>query len=312
MIGTIVEVKDRQAPEKDQSPACGPGAGRLAVGLEGRGPVRENLSQAVGSTRAAVKRIGRVLLGGEQDKPFGPGRKADLECELFIIAWEEGQARALLELPPPKPQLNLFDNLGQESISCFLSGLKEISRRGVNPVALPHGFDQAVLGACLDLSGLLNAGFEAISFRTRDREAVLDRSCRDRLRQFMIKPPRLECWSLVGRLEALSGRGRLTGVVWDESGNRWICRFQSRHLDHLSAAWMRCVELTGRALLEPNQERILEVESIAVPGLCGGPGAEPDPLDEHLVFGEDDMAQIKNLLTPEDDPEEMLKNILLD
>lgn len=312
MIGTIVEVHDRPAPKDDQALSGDLVPGRLVVTLEGHGPVRENLSHAVSSTRSAIKRIGRVLLGRKDQGNGSPGRRVEQECELFIIGWEEPAARAILELPPPRPQLNLFDNLGRESLSCFLGGLRRISGRGVDPADLPHGFDQDVLGACLELSELLNTGFEAVSFRARVSEATLDRACRDRLRQHMITPPRLQCWTLVGRLEALSGRGRLTGVVWDEAGNRWICRFKSSHLDHLSQAWMRWVELTGRARLEPNRDRVLEVESIAVPGLSQDQAEPPDLGDAHPVFGEDDMADLCDLLTPEDDPEEMLKNILLD
>ena len=310
MIGTIVEVHNQSSQEPDNPSGRGREPLRLTLRLEGEGPVKEGLSQAVAATRQAVKQIGRVLLSGLPDSQGGPDRRADRECELFIVSWNEAEALAVLEPPPPQAQLNLFSDIGEESVACFLDGLEEIAGQGLDPTRMPPGFDQAVLQSCLALSELLNAGFSSLVFKIPARRTVLNRACRDRLCQYLITPPRLERWSLIGRLEALSGRGRLTGMVWDDCGTRWICRFKSEHLAHLPAAWMRCVELTGRAVLEPNQDRILEVESIVVPESGPDPGgAEPSSADR-LRFGRDESEDLLRML--EDGPEEILKNVLLD
>ncbi len=312
MIGTIINIHNRNSGESKTDSGGEPVAVRLSLLLKGQGQAKEVLSQTVKSTRLAVKRIGQVLVTGRPDKNGCSPRKIDTECEFFIVSWDEPHAKAVLELPPPEAQLSLFGDIGEESLTCFLDGLAQISSRGLDPIRLPDGFDQEVLQSCLALSELLNTGFDSIVFRALGRTTTLDRQCRDNLCQYLIKPPRLERWTLIGRLEALSGRGKLTGMIWDESGNRWLCRFKNEHLPHLPAAWMSCVELTGEAILEPDRDRILEVESIAVP--CS---AAKNNLNEALPtegpWSSDwDSHDLEEIFSSEECPDEILKNIIWD
>ena len=82
MIGTIVNVHERDSRDKKAGSGKDPSTARLNIRLLGRGPVKETLSQAVSAIRGAVKRVGQVLVSGRPMwRAFPvPGWKPSASC----------------------------------------------------------------------------------------------------------------------------------------------------------------------------------------------------------------------------------------
>ncbi len=127
---------------------------------------------------------------------------------------------------------------------------------------------------------------------------------------------------VTGRLEELNGHGGLTGCLWEPDGTKWTCRFKQEHLEQLSEAWMRRVEIVGTANVAAERERVLDVESLVL--LEDGPSAsgeaEAAPFWDSLSLEElaeqqnvkpvSDLDEISKLWPMDDDPDEMLRYIM--
>lgn len=293
MIGSIV----RSQPNE---PGQARGQ-RLVIELTGGPEVGAGLTRVVSKTRPIIKAIGRVLEPGRSS----PEKTDHPDCELYVVGWRARAARAVLELPPGGDQLSLFETLGQESLACFLDGLKALSQGGLEPGGWPPGFDQEVLQGCGELAELLTEELLRVRFSTAGREAVLDHRIRDLLRFNLARPADPDHLCVVGRLVSLDDWEGLSGTLWDAAGTRWICRFKEAHYPHLGPAFRQTIELTGRARVEPGREHILEVDSLAVP-------LEPEtgtPAEDRLPAEFLSMADMEAYLPPHDEPEEMLANL---
>ncbi|MBW1711601.1 MAG: hypothetical protein JRJ59_00425 [Deltaproteobacteria bacterium] len=305
MIGVIVKTSahDRTTPS-----GC-----RLHVQIDGPAPAAGSLAEIIRRTRQTVKLIGLVLYQGSSTPNSRKKSEIEEECELYIVAWDKDQARASLELAPPSAQMDLFGGLGRESLEAFLAGLRAISGRSLKANAWPPGFDPQVVEACLNLSGFLDRNLRTITFQGNGEKVVLNGGESDYLRQFLQEKPSPERCCLVGRLETLSGHGPLRGLVWDEDGLRWTCRFKDEHFPFLDQAWMRTVELTGLAATEPGWGRVMEVESIAVPEKDEQPSwVGPGPESGSAQDSDADLNRILALCLADEGPEEMLNYLLAD
>lgn len=286
-----------------------------------------DLAEIIARTQQALKRVGQVVYGQES---VGKGRKKkDIEelCQLFVVAWEKGSAVAGLELAEPPAQLHLFGYVGEKSLQAFIAGMDLVCNGVLELSALPAGFDLGVLETCDALGRVLDHGIDEVTFLARNgvaEEAVVyDRRARDSVRRLLGQPADLGRSAKVGRLEVLSGHGRLTGRLWEADGTRWTCHFKEEHLETLPDVWMRTVRLTGRAIIEEARERVLEVDSIVVldeelRAEYGEVEAAPfwkslsleELAEQQGVAPADNLDEIAALWPADDDPDELLRYVL--
>jgi hypothetical protein len=281
-------------------------------------------------SQQALKRIGQVLYG---ESSIGKGRKKkEIEelCEIFVVGWKPGSAIAEVELAEPPRQLSLFGYIGEESLKAFLNGINTIQAR--TPEAqqmLPTGFDAGVLQTCDFLGQVLEHGIDSVKFEPHKDESlpsvVFDRGLRDKVRELLGKPLDQRQVEKVGRLEVLDGHSGLRGRLWEADGTRWVCVFKPEHLDGLRDVWLHTVKLVGEAIIEPNRERILNVESILPledeideERAVGAPESLPfwtslsleQLVELQGVQPTEDLDSISALWPVDDDPDEMLAHIL--
>lgn len=289
-----------------------------------------DLATIILRSQQALKRIGQVLYG---ESSVGKGRKKkEIEelCEIFVIGWKPGSAIAEVELAEPPPQMSLFGYIGEESLKAFLNGMKTIqSGPSDAKQATPAGFDAGVLQTCDFLGRVLEHGIDSVRFqpiRVAGISAlVFDRPLRERVRELLGKPIDQRQVEKVGRLEVLDGHRGLQGRLWEPDGTKWQCIFKPEHLEVLPDAWLRTVKLIGEAILEPNKERVLNVDSVL---------ALEDEIEQSPLPGESDkmpfwtslslaeLAEIQDVQPAEDldsisalwpvddDPDEILAHIL--
>ena len=287
-----------------------------------------DLAEIIRRTQQALKRIGQVLYG---ESSTGRGRKKrEIEelCELFLIEWRAGSAVAQLELGEPPAQLQLFGNIGEESLEAFVNGISTIARGESPPAKLPAGFDTGVLQTWDALGKVLDHGVESIRFDGRNEDLLspttFDRPVRERVRELLGQPADVSSAAKTGRLEELNGHRVLTGRLWEADGTEWLCFFEPRHLEQLADAWMRTVKLVGKtAVVERGGERTLNVDSLLILEDETTDRTEPvatipfwtslslDELAEQQgVSPVTDLDEISNLWPADDDPEEFLAHVL--
>ena len=284
-----------------------------------------DLAEIVMRTQQAVKRIGQVLYG---ESSRGQGRKRkDIEelCELFVVGWERGSAVAELELAQPPQQLIPFAHIGQESLKAFVVGMHSVGVTAQPCAHPPVGFDMGVLQTCESLGKVLEHGIDTVTFQSQNGEvsadAIYNSTGRDCIRRLLGQPTDLGLATKTGRLEMLSGHGRLTGRLWEPDGTRWACYFKPEQLELLPDAWMHTVALTGRATAEKGKEPSLEVESILVMGDAAETEGAAEagfwrsmPLDELAeqqgVSAADDLDEIADLWPVDDDPDALMHYVL--
>lgn len=284
-----------------------------------------DLAEIVKRTQQAVKRVGQVLYGEES---HGQGRKRkDIEdlCELVVIGWHDGSAVVALELGEPPQQLMSFAHIGHESLKAFVSGMQTIGTNPQDCTEPPAGFDFGVLQTCEALGRVLEHGIDAVSFQSANgemsAEAAFNQPARDCVRRLLGQPTDLGLSSKVGRLEMLSGHGRLLGRLWEPDGTKWVCYFKPEHIELLPDAWMHTVTLTGHAIAEEGKEPTLEVGSMLIMGdAADAQGAaeagfwRSTPLDELAeqqgVSAADDLDEIADLWPVDDDPDALMHYVL--
>ena len=315
---------------KKRSEQTGSDPVRLSVKMTGPkvGQARlaaSDLAEIVMRTQQAVKRIGQVL-HGEQSRGQGRKRREIEElCELFVVGWEPGSAVAELELAQPPQQLIPFAHIGQESLKAFVVGMQSVGLTAQPCAQPPVGFDMGVLQTCEALGKVLEHGIDAVAFRSQNgqvsAEAVYNATGRDCVRRLMGQPTELGLATKTGRLEILSGHGRLSGRLWEPDRTKWLCYFKQEHLELLPEAWMHTVALTGRAVTEEGREPSLEVESMLIMGdAAEAEGATEAgfwrsmPLDELAeqqgVSAVDDLDEIADLWPADDDPDALMHYVL--
>lgn len=285
-----------------------------------------DLAEIIRRTQQALKRVGRVLYGEESQRQ---GRdKADIEqlCELFLVGWQGGSARAQLELGTPPAQMSLFGYIGEESVKALVAGMPAMQDASVTAGNLPHGFDRGVLESCDGLAKVLDHGIDSIAFESQNGHTLggftLDISLRQRVQELLGQPVDVSSARKTGRLEELNGHGALTGRLWEADGTKWLCHFKQEHIEKLPEAWMRTVRIVGKAIVEEGKERILEVESLMVLEEEIPPAGAPEsaPFWTSLSLDElaeqqgaevvSDLDEISDLWPVDDDPDELLEHIL--
>lgn len=289
-----------------------------------------DLATIVLRSQQALKRIGQVLYG---ESSIGRGRKKkEIEelCEIFVVGWKPGSAIAEVELAEPPAQLSLLGYIGEESLKAFLNGINTIHVRTTEvQQTLPVGFDGGVLQTCDFLGQVLEHGIDSVRFEPRKDTSlpsvVFDRGLRDKVRELLGRPLDQRQVEKVGRLEVLDGHTGLRGRLWEPDGTRWVCVFKPEHLDGLRDIWLHTVKIVGEAIIEPNRDRILNVESIlpledeidevrALGALESLPFWTSLSLEQLVelqgVQPTEDLDSISALWPVEDDPDEMLAHIL--
>lgn len=300
-------------------PAVGPG--RLAA---------RDLAELARRLEQALKRVGRVLYGGESR---GRGRGArDIEelCRLYLVSWEEGSAVAGFDLAEPPAQLALFGHIGENSLDCLLSGL---ARVGLPQIAepeqrLPDGFDAGVLEACDALGHLLDHGIDTIDLtggpQGQPVAVTYNAATRERIRELIERPQQTGEVVRAGRLEVLNGHQGLGGTLWQPDGSRWICRFKPEHVDSLAEAWLKTVTVRG-TIAADGGGRAIDVVALSVREDRGGtddtgPGAvafwKSASLDE-LIAGQEagpiaDLGELDSVWSKGDVFDDALSELLAD
>jgi len=315
---------------KERSEQTGSDPVRLYVKMTGPKVGRARLSaddhaEIVKRTQQAVKRIGQVLYG---EQSHGQGRKRrEIEelCELFVVDWKPGSAIAEFELAQPPQQLIPFAHIGQESLKAFVAGMQVVGATAQPCARPPVGFDMGVLQTCESLGKVLEHGIDTVTFQSQNGEvsanAIYNSTGRDCIRRLLGQPTDLGLATKTGRLEMLSGHGRLTGRFWEPDGTRWACYFKPEQLELLPDAWMHTVALTGRAVTEEGREPSLAVESILIMGDAAEVEGATEagfwrsmPLDELAeqqgVSAVDDLDEIADLWPADDDADALMHYVL--
>lgn len=304
---------------------------RLTVTIKGPkvGDARlsaRDIADIVTRAQQALKRVGRVLYG-EESKRRGRD-KADIEqlCELFFVGWQTGSAKAELELGVPPPQMHLFGYIGENSLSAFVNGMSKVRDATATALNLPSGFDRGVLQTCDELSRVLDHGIDTITFEAGNGHArasfTLDSTLRARFRELLGQPVDVSSTVKTGRLEELNGHGALTGRFWEPDGTKWLCHFKQEHMEQLPEAWMRNVQIIGRAIVEEGKERILEIESLVILEAEMQPPHPPETVpfwksvsleelaEQQGVSSVSDIDEISALWPVDDDPDDLIRHIL--
>ncbi len=222
--------------------------------------------------------------------------------------------------------MHLLEHIGEESLKAFMDGMSAMRDGAATPPRLPAGFDRGVLHTCYALAKVLDHGIETITFDGPGADTpgrfTLDAPLRDRIRELLGQPADMSSTAKTGRLEELNGHGGLTGRLWEADGTKWLCHFKPEHFDQLPEAWMRTVRVVGKAIASEARQNILEVESLVVleeeisPSSAGEMASfwKSLPLDELAeaqgVAPVSDLDEISNLWPVDDDPDELLRQVL--
>lgn len=311
--------KNSNHPIQLQLKVNGPGVG------EGRMSVPD-LLRIMNPIQKAMRRIAIVLSG----KPsLGRGRRLkeiDKICELQFVGWGKGSAVITVELPQPPPQTTLIRNMGQQSVSVFMDGLRLIAEADTDEVALPEGFDSGVLACFEELGQGLGQTISEVSFSSRNGTSsvptVFNAQVHDRVRRLLERPLSLQSTSKTGTLEQINGHGAFTGRLYSADGSQVTCHFREVHADKLPDVWMHLVKVTGvlrvdRTNLDVDTILILdnqlETHGEAVPAVSFWAA----PMIEELVAEQgvgpvDDLDALASLWPQDDDPEAFLNFVLTD
>lgn len=282
------------------------------------------MATVIESTQAALKGIGRNLVGRAAKSKKRETGEIDTFCELFFVAFEAGSAIAVMELSET-PSQTLISDLGRDSVIAFIQGMKQISCQQDNS-SLPNGFDQSVLKSLDKIGPVLNHGIDRVIFSldhdTSDHVAQYDKESKPRVRSLIGVTEEIGIISVTGRLEVLDGHNKLAATLWEPNGNRWTCIFNEELAVHLSDKWRKSVTVSGKGSIE-NGKNSIHVDSISTTDdefLSTHPQGELFPFWESISLIElavqqnvspiTDIDELSTLWPSDADPDDFLDFVL--
>jgi hypothetical protein len=215
------------------------------------------------SIQSALERVALVLIG--QEISTQPGRRPSeikAECSLDIIEVKGGSFHILCDLPT-KPQVKLYEDIGEKALICLVKGIEDIDTL---ETGLPEGYDKGVLLSIREGGKLFQHGIEKISFDLKTRGRHLRPSLtpkkHDRIVS-LIQGPIENRRTVEGRL--LMGDFKETGYrcrIHPAVGKPIVCEFDEEQKDIIRSALTKYVRAMGETKESDGEIRSLKIEDI--------------------------------------------------
>jgi hypothetical protein len=219
----------------------------------------DSFIQMIKQVQVAVHRIGANL----SDSSYTRGRRPkDLKesCSLELVAFKQGSFDVVCDLPPK--QLQIADDLGEQSLDCLFDGLVALKA----DTKLPRGFDKGVLMALREGSSVFDRGVTEIQFglglNGSAKQTIFDVSTRDNLVR-RIQIPVMDRETLDGVLTMGDFRSNVCRLHVD-SGPPVKCVFDKEQQDAILAALKCRVTISGVAMRVGCEIKQLQIDDIAI------------------------------------------------
>lgn len=279
-------------------------------------------------TQTAIQQIAQVLYGKKKSSAKGR-KKKEIEqyCELFLVGWEKGSAKAVFELAPQPSQMEMFGRIGEESLTSFLEGMEKISSGKITIKDLPDGFDIGVVQTVQSIGVVLGHGIDRINYYSKNggktAKVSYDHKFKESIENLISRPEIPGLVTRTGRLEVLNGHNGLSGRLYEPGGGTCICNFRKDQLEILSAAWLHNVKIAGQAIegfttctIEVVSLSVLDEEIADIEDMQGIPFWKSIPTED-LIESQNvspiaNLEELTSLWPADDDPMVFLNYILSD